>query len=127
VDLVAELENLSDSWNRAWFDKDAATVERLMAPDYVYSAPNGQAWNRQTILGIIRSPGYRLHHGAHTERIIRLLGNEAAIIRHHWQGEGTFEGTAFKDDHSCVMVLARLDGHWQVVFEQATARSQGRP
>jgi ketosteroid isomerase-like protein len=118
--MLAELQSLNESWTRAWFEKDVALVERLMADDYVYVAPNGQVLDRQAILGIIRSPTYHLHHGTRTEVVVRALGRDAGIIRHRWQGDGTFEGTSFKDDHRCVMVCARQGAEWQIVMEQCT-------
>jgi Domain of unknown function (DUF4440) len=113
-----DLLKLKETWLRAWFDKDAATVDRLAAHDYVYVAPNGQLLDRDDILAIVRSPTYRIHNGRGTEVIVRPLGEAAALIRHRWQGEGSFEGTSFKDDHRCVMVCARIAGQWQIVFEQ---------
>jgi ketosteroid isomerase-like protein len=122
--MRAELEALNERWNKAWLQKDVATVERLMAADYVYVAQNGQALDRGAVLAIIRSPGYKLHHGTRTEVIVRPIGADAAIVRHRWQGEGVFEGNPFKDDHTCVMLCARTSGAWQIVFEQCTANSR---
>jgi hypothetical protein len=122
--MLDELQGLNEAWNQAWLDKDVATVERLMADDYVYVAPNGQELDRLTVLEIIRSPGYWLHHGTRTEVVVRALGTDAAVIRHRWQGEGTFEGTSFRDDHKCVMVCARLGAGWQIVLEQCTANAR---
>jgi uncharacterized protein (TIGR02246 family) len=121
--MGANLAKANQIWNQAWFDKDAATVERMMADDYVYVAPNGQVMDRATILEIIRSPGYRIEHGTHTDVVIRELGPDAAVIRHHWQGEGTFAGTRFKDDQQCLQVLVRQDGQWRVVLDQSTAKA----
>jgi hypothetical protein len=45
-----EIEQLSKAWNTAWLENDAATVDRLMAPEYVYVAPNGQILDRAAIL-----------------------------------------------------------------------------
>ena len=39
--MVSELHRLSERWFQAWLEKDAATVERLAAEDYIYVAPNG--------------------------------------------------------------------------------------
>jgi len=45
-----QLENVliifNEHWIRARFEKDIATVERLMADDYVYVAPNGRVLDR---------------------------------------------------------------------------------
>jgi hypothetical protein len=122
--VLTELHSLNDRWLRAWFEKDVGTVERMMADDYEYVAPHGQVMGRQAVLGIIRSPSYQLLHGTCTEVVVRLLGDGAAVIRKRWQGEGTFEGTSFKDDHSLVMVWVRLGSEWQIVMEQCTANSR---
>jgi uncharacterized protein (TIGR02246 family) len=119
--VTSELEQLNQQWNRAWLDKDAVTVERLMAGDYVYVAPTGQAQSRDAILGVIRSPTYRLHHWTRTNVVVRMLGEDAAVIRHRGQGDGEFEGKPFKEDHTLVMVCAQVGGTWQVVMEQCTA------
>ena len=102
--MLAELHGLSERWYQAWLEKDATTVERLMAEDYLYVGPNGLALDRQAILAIIGSPSYRLDHGTRTEVVVRALGHEAAIVRHRWQGAGSFEGTSFTDDNRCVLV-----------------------
>ena len=119
--MTPELEQLNQRWHRAWLDKDAATVERLMADDYVYVAPTGQAHDRPAILRVIRSPGYRLHSWTRTNVVVRMLGDSAAVIRDRTQAEGEFEGKQFKDDHACLRVCARIQGEWRIVMEQCTA------
>lgn len=119
--VTSELEQLIQRWYQAWLDKDAATVERLMADDYVYVAPNGQVLDRAAILKIIRSPGYRLHNWDRSNFVLRMLGDSAAVVRLRGQGEGEFEGKPFKDDHACLQVWSRAGGRWQLVTEQCTA------
>jgi hypothetical protein len=79
--MMAELERLNERWNRAWLERDDAVVDRLMAADYVYVAPNGQVVDRSTILEIIRSPSYQLSHGTRTEVTVRPIGDDAAMPR----------------------------------------------
>jgi uncharacterized protein (TIGR02246 family) len=118
--MVSELQGLNERWNRAWLEKDAATVERLMAQDYIYVAPNGLTLDRQAILAIIRSPSYRLDRATRTEVVVRPLGPEAAVVRHRSRAAGSFEGTSFAEDHRCVMVWERRAGEWRVVLEQCS-------
>jgi hypothetical protein len=122
--MLSELHSLSERWFQAWLEKDAATVERLAADDYLYVAPRGLVLDRQAILGIIRSPSYRLDHGTRTEVVVRPLGQEAAIVRHRYQGGGVFEGSSFTDDHRCVMVWEKHAGDWRLVMEQCSFSSQ---
>jgi hypothetical protein len=122
--MLSELHGLNECWSRAWLEKDAATVERLMAEDYLYVAPNGLVLDRQAILGIIRSPSYRLDHATRTEVVVRPLGHEAAIVRHCSQAAGSFEGTSFVDDHKCVMVCEKQASEWRIVMEQHSFNSK---
>jgi ketosteroid isomerase-like protein len=120
MSMSSELHGLSERWFQAWLDKDAKTVERLAADDYIYVAPNGSALDRQAILSIIRSPGYRLDHGTRSDVVVRAVGREAAIVRHHYQGDGSFEGKSFTDDQRCVMVWEKQAGEWRLVMEQCS-------
>jgi len=81
MQLENDLIIFNEQWIRAWFEKDYAAVELLMAEDYVYIAPNGRVLDRSTILSIIRSPSYTLYSGARSEIKVRLLGEGAALVR----------------------------------------------
>jgi hypothetical protein len=122
--MLLELQGLSERWFQAWLEKDAATVERLAAEDYIYIAPTGLILDRQAILAIIRSPSYRLDHGTRTEVVVRAVGQEAAVVRHRYQGAGSFEGTSFSDDQRCVMVWEKQAGEWRLVMEQCSFSSK---
>jgi uncharacterized protein (TIGR02246 family) len=122
--MLSELQSLSEHWFQAWLDKDAATVERLMAEDYLYIGPSGLVLDRQAILAIIRSPSYRLDHGTRTEVVVRALGPEAAVVRHRYQGAGSFDGTSFTDDHRSLMVWEKHAGAWRLVMEQCSFSSR---
>ena len=122
--MSSELQELSARWFQAWLAKDAATVERLMAEDYIYVGPSGLVLDRQAILAIIRSPSYRLDHGMRTEVVLRAVGQDAAVVRHRYQGAGSYEGTSFTDDQRCVMVWEKQAGEWRLVMEQCSFNSK---
>ena len=122
--MLSELHGLCERWFQAWLEKDVATVERLVAQDYLYVAPSGSVLDRQAILEIIRSPSYRLDHGTRTEVVVRALGQDAVVVRHRYQGAGSFEGTSFTDDQRCVMVWEKQAGEWRLVMEQCSFNSQ---
>ena len=122
--MSSELRGLSERWFQAWVEKDAATVERLATEDYIYIAPSGLVLDRQAILGIIRSPSYRLDQGARTEVVIRPLGRDAAVVRRRYQGAGSIEGASFSDDQRCVMVWEKEAGEWRLVMEQCSFSSK---
>lgn len=114
------LSTLTDAWFDAWRTKDASFLERVMATDYVYVAPNGVVMDRSAILAIARDSSYGITEGAHTEVEVVSLGPDAAIVRHHWRGNGMFRGQKFVDDHRCVMIWHRSASGWHVRYEQAS-------
>jgi uncharacterized protein (TIGR02246 family) len=121
--MQSELQDLSEPWFQAWLEKDAATVERLAAEDYLYIGPSGLVLDRQAILAIVRSTSYRLDHGTRTEIVVRAVGDDAALVRHRYQGAGSYEGASFTDDHRCVMFWEKHAGQWRLVLEQCSFRS----
>src|SRR5262245_43364177 len=118
--MLSDVQGLSERWFQAWLDKDAATVEQLVAEDYLYIGPSGLVLDRQAILAVIRSPSYRLDQGTRTEVVVRPLGQDAAVERHRYQGIGSYQGTCFTDDHRGLMIWQRHAGQWQLVMEQCS-------
>ena len=122
--MSSEVHELSGRWFQAWLEKDAATVEALAAEDYAYVAPTGVVFDRDALLGIIRNPSYRLDQGTRTEIVVRPLGPDAGVVRHRYQGSGSFAGAAFTDDQRCVMVWEKHASAWRLVMEQCSHYSK---
>jgi uncharacterized protein (TIGR02246 family) len=118
--MSTELHDLNETWFQAWLEKDPATVDRLMADDYVYIAPSGLILDRQAILAIIRSPSYRLDHITRSEIVVRVVGHEAAVVRDRRRAAGSYDGASFTDDHRGVMVWEKLAGKWRLMMEQCS-------
>lgn len=118
--MSEELERLNRVWIAAWFEKDAATVDALMAPDYEYVGPNGQILDRASILEIIRSPGYTLKSGSRSEVKMVEIAPDVVAVRHRWQGTGSYDGKSFTDDHRCTALWVRRNDQWQVAHEQCS-------
>ena len=84
--MADELEAVIAAWQDAWFTGDASTIAATMTDDYVYVGPNGAVMDRTAILQVVNDPTYRLMSGTHTERVVVMLGDAAALVRHRWQG-----------------------------------------
>ena len=114
-----ELERLNHAWLSAWLAKDVAAIEAMMAPEYVYVAPNGQVLDRERILAIVRSPGYRLDRATGSEVQITRFEDSAIILRRS-QASGSHDGQAFTEDHRCSSVWLRRRGAWQLAWEHCS-------
>jgi uncharacterized protein (TIGR02246 family) len=118
--MTDEIEKLNDIWFKSWFEKDVATVDALMTPDYEYVGPNGQVLDRAAILRIIRSPTYALTSGSRTEVRIVEISPDVFAVSYRWQGTGKYEGRSFTDDHRGTMLCVRREGRWLVAHEQSS-------
>jgi hypothetical protein len=67
---------------------------------------------------------YQLNHGTRSEVVVRAVGQDAAVVRHHYQGAGSFDGAHFTDDQRCVMIWEKQAGEWRLVTEQCSFSSK---
>jgi ketosteroid isomerase-like protein len=121
--MRTDVEALMKAWQDAWFAKNGGAIAEMMADDYVYVAPNGAIMDRATILGVVDDPSYALTGGTHTETVVSILGKDAAMVRRRWQGDGTYRGRKFVEDHRCVTICERSSGRWRIRYEQCSAVS----
>lgn len=119
--MRSDVEALMTEWQNAWFTKNARAIAEMMTDDYIYVAPNGAVMDRATILGVVADPTYALTGGTHTEAVVRMLGEDAAMVRRRWQGNGTYRGQKFVEDHRCVTICDRSSGQWRIRYEQCSA------
>jgi uncharacterized protein (TIGR02246 family) len=125
--MQTDVEALMKAWQDAWFDKNGAAIAEMMTEDYVYVAPNGAVMDRATILGVVNDPTYGLTGGAHTETVVSMLGERAAMVRRRWQGSGAYRGQKFHEDHRCVTICDRSSGRWRIRYEQCSAAPEPDP
>lgn len=121
--MRTDVEALMSAWQDAWFTKNGRAIAEMMSDDYVYVAPNGAVMDRETIVDVVSDPTYALTGGAHTETVVSMLGDGAAMIRRRWQGSGKYRGGEFVEDHRCVTVCDCSNGQWRIRFEQCSAVS----
>ena len=83
--MRADVEALLKAWQDAWFAKNGRAIAEMMSDDYIYVAPNGAVMDRATILGVVNDATYALTGGAHTETVVTILGESAAMVQRRWQ------------------------------------------
>ena len=114
-DIIQFIQKYDNAWNH----KDAAQVERILAPDYVYFTSKGDVLSRQQSLNLLRSPKYNLASAERSEMKV-YLSSGAAVVSSRWKGRGIYDGQEFHDDQRCSIVLTREKQSWQVLSEHCT-------
>jgi hypothetical protein len=116
-----EIDRFVQRYDEAWNQKDTASIERILAPEYVYFSSKGEVRSRQSLLDELLSPKYILASADRSEmRVYLTLGT--AVVSSRWKGHGTYEGREFRDDQRCSIVLAQPSKgkEWLVLSEHCT-------
>lgn len=114
-----DIIHLVERYDSAWNSKDAGSVERILAANYIYFTSKGAAQSRQQMLDMMLSPKYALASAERSEMKVYLTSS-TAVVSSRWKGHGTYDGQAFHDDERCSIVLGREKQGWQVLSEHCT-------
>lgn len=114
-----DIIHLVKTYDNAWNSKDAASVKRILAADYVYFSSKGATQSRQHMLDMLQSPKYTLASAERGEMKVYRTSS-TAVVSSRWKGNGTYDGQEFHDDQRCSIVFAREKQGWQVLSEHCT-------
>jgi uncharacterized protein (TIGR02246 family) len=115
-----ELESVNQRWVGAWLARDPEEVDAMMAPGYVYVAPDGRVMSRKAIMEIVESPEYALSWGGRSEVSVSRITPDLAMVVCRWRGEGMYRGRRFRDDQRCSSLFVKRAGTWLVAHEHSS-------
>jgi len=105
---------LENKWNAAYKRGDIATMESLLAADFIITVEDGTTFSKS---------GYIAHNGDTTQRIeitemsglnVRMHGN-TAVVTGAYHEKGTSKGTPYDFRDRFTDVWMNLNGKWQVI------------
>ncbi len=115
----ADILHLVERYDSAWNSKDAASVQRILAADYIYFSSKGATESRQHMLDMLLSPKYTVASAQRSEMEVHRTSS-TAVVSSRWKGDGTYDGKEFHDDQRCSIVLGREKQGWRVLSEHCT-------
>ena len=113
-----DISRFVERYDNAWNHKDAAVIERILAPEYVYFSSKGEVRSRQSLLDELLSPKYILVSAERSEIKVYLTSG-TAVVSSRWKGQGSYDGREFHDDQRCSIVLSRSGRDWRVLSSTA--------
>ena len=108
-------------WAQAFVKGDAGTVERLEAPEFVSTAPDGKVGDRALDLKDLKSGNFKAEGMDVTDMKVQVYGDTAVVT-----GLTTIKGGKYGDQdisgqYRFTDTWVKKNGQWQVVASQATA------
>ena len=119
MEPIDEVLAAERQWTEAHLHGEAATLEHLMADDYLKIQPDGSVAGKAEVLASYQS-GERSWEAAQADEYdVRLYG-ETAVVIGRWTARGVNHGQRFDYAARFLSVYVKRDGHWQMVAEQST-------
>jgi ketosteroid isomerase-like protein len=116
-ELLAQLKQQADAWDKAIVRKDEAAIAANMAEDFRQIDHEGKVSNKAAFLKGIMSPKLRIDPYPVDELEVRVYG-DTALLSGKTRMTGAYDGHAFTAHYRYIDVYARKNGKWQVVSVQ---------
>ena len=116
----AKLIELQQVLARAWVTRDRETVERIIAPEWWSTGPDGSASDRVRVLTQVFETGaHKILYLKIDDVMARVFG-DAAVVTGRTHGVGEFEGARYDVVIRFTDTFVRRGGHWQAVASHAS-------
>ena len=117
---------LDTEYQAAVKKNDAATMDRILADDFVLVTASGKIYTKADLLNEARGGRTAYEHQEDTMQTVRVWGDTAVVTAKLWES-GTNDGKPF--DHVLWFsdTYVRMSNGWRYVFAQSTYCSCQNP
>lgn len=116
------LKRLEREWGDAIVKRDPATIDRIIADDYILTSPEGRLVTKAQILKTFRGPGdpsFVVMDVGLEEMTIRIFG-ETALVSSRFALKVQSEGRTIETPFRHTDVFVKQKGGWRCESRQAT-------
>ncbi len=119
-DVKKEVEALEEQWRKAQLAGDVATMDRMLAEDFIGISMSGQVNTKAQQLERVRSRKLVLSRMDLSDMKVKLV-DSVAIVTSRAYVEGTSEGASVKGNYRYTRVYQRRpSGEWRITSFEAT-------
>jgi ketosteroid isomerase-like protein len=117
---IQELKTIQQTLAAAWIARDRATIERLIASDWMVTHVAGQRLTRADVLRDLLESSETRIESMHVDDVdVRLFG-DTAVVTGRTHAQGVQAGVAFDVELRFTDVFVRRSNQWQAVASHAT-------
>jgi ketosteroid isomerase-like protein len=99
---------------KAFLDADVTALERILTPDFTLTLSNGQVNTRADEINELRSGKVHYDVFENYDMLVRLYGNDTAVVLGKTRVRGTADGKPFDRVVQFTDTLIKRDGRWQL-------------
>jgi ketosteroid isomerase-like protein len=126
-DVKKEVEALEEQWRKAQLAGDVATMDRMLAEDFIGISMSGQVNTKAQQLERVRTRKLVVSKIDLSDMKVKLVGS-VAIVTSQADVEGTSEGASVKGMYRYTRVYQRHpSGEWKITSFEATRIQPRKP
>ena len=119
-----EVRRVESEWGVAFERKDMATLDRLMADEYILTDPLGNVRSKAESLAAIETNQINFESTESDDVKVRING-DTAVVTGRSTFRGRYKGWSMSGRYQYTDVLVKRDGAWQAVGSHITALGSG--
>lgn len=122
------LDSLLAQYDSAWIAGDSDRLGRLLAAEYRYVGPDGEARSRTEMLRIVSAADFHVVRATRPSLVLPDVGGTWSVtVTTRWVTEGTAGGIAFTRDYRCTQIWNVSREGWQIVSERCLRHAGDGP
>jgi len=112
-----------DKWNAAYKRGDIATMESLLAEDFIITLEDGSTLSKSGYIAHNGDPSVHIETTEGSGLSVRMHGN-TAVVTGAYHEKGTSKGKPYEYHDRFTDVWMNLNGKWQVIVSHYSIPSQ---
>lgn len=117
IEIEQQLRQMNDEWVKALVRRDSATLDRIMADDFVFLYPMEGDDKRQFIDEVVGG-GLSVQQLTRANVTVRIWGHTAALSALD-SVQWFYQGRDFSGNYKVVQIYSYRDDSWRLVAVQA--------
>ncbi|MCS7025235.1 MAG: nuclear transport factor 2 family protein [Bryobacteraceae bacterium] len=114
----AQVEAAEKAWAKATTTNDYATLEKLLAPELVYTHSNGEADSKQVFIDNLKNNVRKYHDIVYDKMSVKVVGN-TAIVNVTGKLKVTTRGNLGEVKVCFLHVFIKRGSSWQLLAHQS--------
>ncbi|PWT79844.1 MAG: hypothetical protein C5B44_06265 [Acidobacteria bacterium] len=117
LEIETTLRQLNDEWVKALVRRDGATLDRIMADDFLFAYPLEGDDKAQFVSDVV-SGNLRVEYVSRENVRVRIWGGTAVLIAKD-SSKWFYQGREWSGHYKIINVYSQRNGDWQLVAVQA--------
>ena len=117
IEVEQQLRQMNDEWIKALVRRDAGTLNRIMADDFIFAYPL-EGDDRDQFVNDVVAGELVVEHLNRENLRVRVWGN-TAVLTGHDSAKWFYKGREFSGHYKILHVYANRNDQWHLVAVQA--------